>query len=288
MAAMRLGDLETAIASFEEQNALLVTVHDLRQTLEPLLHIRRYRHRHPLCAAVKSQFDALCTGLDIAQLRRMLPQQPDGRVQLCHAGLVEWSVPVFRGLEAEWIIFAGVRSPGPDLKPDAVQHAHPPTRRPWPDRTPRPRPVGQHEAQLILESLRQLAARLWVWRQEWEKAGHTDRGEAPGGATSRAMLIYRFITENHTRPVTIADLAAALRVSDSRASHIVTQACGRSFRTLLLEARLRTAADLLRHSAQGILAVALHSGFTEITHFHRIFKARVGCTPRQYRLGTGA
>jgi len=284
---MRLSDLETAIATFEEQFGLLVTVHDLRQTLEPLLHVRRYRHRHPLCVAAKSQFDPLCMALDITQLRRMIPQQPDGRVQVCHAGLVEWVVPVFRGLEAEWILFAGVRTAGDDLEPDATNRVRPAIRRPWPARVQLPKAVGQHEAQLILESLRQLAARLWLWRMAWEKAGHTDGSEARGGAISRAMLIYRFLTEGHTRPLVLEDLAGVLGVSASRASHIVQEACGRSFRELLVEARLRTARDLLRNSGQSVLEVALHSGFEEITHFHRIFKRRVGCTPRQYRQGTG-
>ena len=52
---------------------------------------------------------------------------------------------------------------------------------------------------------------------------------------------------------------------------------------MLVEARLKTARELLNFSSLPILEVALCSGFNEISHFNRLFRRRTGCTPGQYR-----
>ena len=56
---------------------------------------------------------------------------------------------------------------------------------------------------------------------------------------------------------------------------------------MLVEARIKTAAELLRVSSLPILQVALSSGFPEISHFNRLFRRRMGCSPGQYRRGQG-
>jgi AraC-like DNA-binding protein len=53
---------------------------------------------------------------------------------------------------------------------------------------------------------------------------------------------------------------------------------------LLTEARLHTAKGLLRATDLSVLEVCLRSGFREVAHFHRMFRNRVGATPRRYRV----
>lgn len=47
--------------------------------------------------------------------------------------------------------------------------------------------------------------------------------------------------------------------------------------------RLERAAELLMRSDSSVLSVALECGFTGASYFNRLFRARFGCTPQQYR-----
>jgi AraC-like DNA-binding protein len=278
---------EQAIQAFERLSDTRVSVHDLVGTLIPFLPPERFRHIHPLCAAVKVHHGESCIDFSIRRLRREISSQPDGRVQVCFAGLVEFVVPVFQRRQLEWVFFAGPRTPGRKLR-NAVRDTNPlPKPSPWPAGTAMPPPIDDAEAQTILENLRQLAARLRVWSTEMQTSGASYK--TPGLdafsddlATRRARIRY-FISTRHTNPARLADLAELLHLSESRAGHAVKEACGQTFSKLINEARLRTASGLLQHTNLSVLEIALRSGFEEISHFHRCFRARFKTTPLQYR-----
>jgi AraC-like DNA-binding protein len=56
-----------------------------------------------------------------------------------------------------------------------------------------------------------------------------------------------------------------------------------TFVQMLTTARLSTAIALLRRSALPVLQIAMLSGFGDVSHFHRTFRARTGTTPQGYR-----
>ncbi|MBN8526882.1 MAG: helix-turn-helix transcriptional regulator, partial [Planctomycetes bacterium] len=62
---------------------------------------------------------------------------------------------------------------------------------------------------------------------------------------------------------------------------------GRGFADLLAEARLVTAATLLRGSALPVLEVGQRAGFGDASHFHACFRKRFGCSPGAWRLNPG-
>ncbi len=102
----------------------------------------------------------------------------------------------------------------------------------------------------------------------------------------RRAVIRRFIHDSHTAPIGLADLAERLNLSAGRAAHVTREVCGRTFVDLLTEGRLRTAANLLRHTNLSVLEVALRSGFGAASQFHRAFRRRFKSTPLQYRKKT--
>ena len=278
---------EQAIEAFERLTATRVTVHDLRGSLRPFLPPERATHIHPLCAAIKTSHSDACVNFDVRRLQRDLAGLPEGRVNVCFAGIVEFVVPVFKAHELEWVFFAGPRSAGPKLSVAARDTQPPPGKSPWPRGTPLAKPIDDDEALTVLENLRQLAARLRIWSSEIAVVG----ADAPGtnsaffhdDLSTRRALIRNFIHLRHTQPVRLEDLAEVLHLSESRAGHAVKEACGRTFLKLLVEARLRTAAGLLQHTNISILDTALRSGFGEISHFHRSFRDRFKMTPLQFR-----
>lgn len=58
---------------------------------------------------------------------------------------------------------------------------------------------------------------------------------------------------------------------------------GKSFSAYLNEIRLEKACALLRETDDPVIAVALATGFNNVTYFNRIFKRHMGVTPTAYR-----
>lgn len=50
----------------------------------------------------------------------------------------------------------------------------------------------------------------------------------------------------------------------------------------LIEYRLAKAAELLRTTNQSVGTIAASVGFSQISHFGRLFKKKTGRTPREY------
>jgi AraC-like DNA-binding protein len=276
---------ELAIVAFERLSGLTVTVHDLEGRLWPFLPPERLMHHAPLCAIVKSgPFGHACIDFSVTQLRQQIGGQRAGRIQVCHAGLIEWVVPVFQqGTdELRWLFFAGQRTAG-RLK-QAIRDGRSPTPRQWPASAKLPPPVDDDEAGMILESLRQLAARLSDWMAQFDDRSPTPAADAPPqDLPARRAWILRFIRLSHVEPIRLADIAERLSLSEGRAGHLIREACGKTFVELVNEARVRTAAALLRHSDLPVAQVALRAGWGDVSRFHRVFRAHTGTTPMKYR-----
>jgi len=267
-----------SIAVFERIHGLRVTVHDLAGTLWPILLPDQFRHSRDECSAVKnSAAGQKCIEFEVDRLRGEIADLPNGRAHVCHAGYVEWVVPVFGERQLELVLFAGVRAPADDLACE-VRPLRLPVLGPK-----SPLPVGEQESQQILEHLRQLAARLKQWTIDFRALGTGLTAAGPVSAAQRAMTIRRFVAQRHPHSVRLEDLADELGLTESRTSHVVRETCGRTFKQMLVEARLRTSMGLLRHSGMQVSEIAARSGFDDLRHFHRLFKRQTGQTPHRYR-----
>lgn len=281
---------EHAIQTFESIHQLIVSVHDLAGDLSPFLEPYRFHHRSPLCMAVKAQgehYHTLCKEFEMASLRVDLAYQREGRAHICHAGMVEWVVPIFEHDKLRWVFFAGPRLPKKPLVNITKLPLTNWQKSPWSNSMPLPESVQEDESQRILEHLRQLTARLQVWFTSLKLTSGTQQKQSStffkNTVAVRETTIRLVIEENYASHGCLGILAERLCLSKSRASHVVRTTCGVSFRELLIQKRLRIAAELLRRSGLSVLEVALASGFEDIAHFHRLFKKRLGTTPAQYR-----
>lgn len=286
-----------AISTFEKLTRLKITIHDFSGSLRPFMAPEYFQHNQPLCMTVKaSPYAAACQNLEIHRLRREIINQPDGRVHLCHAGLVEWVVPGLQDGKLGWILFAGQRTASPRLTKHQRDTAPAPKVSPWATGTTLPPPVEDEEAVLILESLRQLSARLQMWQAEAKIL----LSEAMPGDTAfpainerdellatRRTQIRRFIHYHHTEAINQTELAEQLCLSESRLRHVVKEICGSTLTELILEARIRTAVALLSHSRLSVREVGLQSGFQDNSNFHRSFQKRMNITPHKFRQVAG-
>lgn len=273
-----------AVAAFERTTGLNVAFHDLSGQLVGYLSPERFAHNTPPCLAVKTRYQDECSACDINFTRTSLKDTPAGRVQICHAGMVEWVIPAFLNDRLEWVMFCGQRTPGPRLTKFLKTPGGPMSPSPL-NAAKLPAPVDDEESSLMLELARQLGSRLREWQREMQQtiAPAAQRGSKAVETATRRVAIKRFIHSKHAFPVRLSDLAEYLHISESRAGHAVREACGQSFIELLTEARLKTAASLLRHSSLSVLEVATRSGFGDISNFHHAFRRRFRITPHQYR-----
>ncbi len=274
---------EWAIQVFENLTGLRVVVHDLNASLWPFLQPERFQHRSPCCAAIKARHDWACRDFEITRLREEILHSPDGRYHSCHAGFMEWVLPVFIDDRLAWILFAGQGKAA-----GAYQHLVRDIRLTpaKPLSSPALPAFAEAKAQAILEALRQLRSRLLAW-QEQASALLSNTGEPHPGdlknLAERRLLIQSFLHRHHTGSASLQDLARTLHLGKSRASHLVKELFGCSYVQLLNQMRLRTAASLLRESALPVLDICLNSGFQDLSHFHRCFRKRFSTTPLKYR-----
>lgn len=276
---------EWAIQCFEKLTGLQIVVHDLGARLWPFLQSERFKHRSPCCAAVKATHDWACTDFEITRLRSDILKHPEGRCHVCHAGFMEWVMPVFIHDQLAAILFAGqVRAGGShphlirDIRRTSAATSH------------TLRSVKADEAASVLESLRQLRSRLLQWHSEahtFLKIDHTSPIPAGQTMATRRQQIRHFIYQRHTDPAPIKDLAQFLHLGESRTIHLVKELFGCSYIKLVNQMRLRTAASFLRNSSLPILEVSLSSGFHDLSYFHRTFRKHFGSTPLQYRQASG-
>ncbi len=272
---------EWAIQSFEHLTGLQVVVHDLGSHLWPFLQPERFRHRSSYCTAIKARHDWACVHFEVTRLRQDILATPEGRYHQCHAGLIEWALPVVIHDQLACVLFAGQARASGDY-----QHLHHDIRRSVLDFVPKLPRVTEAKAQAILESFRQLRSRLLHWHSlasTFLQNTHEFPGDHLQDIGDRRLFIQGFLHRNHARQTTLGELAHVLHLGESRTSHLVKELFGCNYVQLLMQIRLRTAASLLRESSLSILEVCHNSGFQDVSHFHRCFQKRFATTPRKYR-----
>lgn len=276
---------EAAIRAFEQWSGLRVAFHDIERTLIPFLPPGRYSHRNPFCDLLKKKgHEPACRRFELDVLRPWLLENPEGCAKVCHAGILEWSVPIRHDGRVSVVLFAGLRRRGRGVEADLTDDR--PTRAfaLWPDGVPKPEQVTPEQSRLFLEGLRQLAARLQLWMEEHERIEGGEIAVGKGGHASRyPVAIERFVVGHYRESVTLEDLARALHLSRSRTAHLAREVCGHTFAGLLRRYRLRHAAALLWQAQDSVTDVAMASGFGDVSNFHKAFRRRYGMTPLQYR-----
>ncbi len=274
---------KTAFECFEKATGLTLSVHDLAGAFYRFLPPAKTIHDTPCCRAVKARLDkGLCIAFDQRYIRAKLESDPQPGIKLCHAGLVEWYAPVMHegGLAA--VLFAGQRRPSARLIDLTLD---PNLKGKTPPKLAKIAAVTPSTAAYQLEMLTQLAARLTLWLDAMHR--RLDLRDQPRQTNreppTRRAIIYRFIHDRHTRPATLGQLARRLHLSPSRTAHVVVEITGHSFMALLTEARVATAAAMLRHTDLNVEEVGRRAGFPNASHFHRTFRRCMNHTPAVYR-----
>ena len=122
--------------------------------------------------------------------------------------------------------------------------------------------------------------------------GTVDANEQSRATVSQGLreAVISHIKRNATDPeLSVATVAAKFRISP-RYVHKLFEQSDHSFAQLVLEERLqRCAADLGFHGSQrSVSEIAYDSGFSDLSHFCRVFRKRFGMSARSFRASSSA
>jgi transcriptional regulator GlxA family with amidase domain len=96
----------------------------------------------------------------------------------------------------------------------------------------------------------------------------------------RAMLQ---IEQNLSTPQKVDDIAQSVGLSKRQLERIFRKVVGKSIQEFSRDLRVFYGLWLLANSNKSITTVAIESGFSDISHFNRLFRATFGCAPSALR-----
>ncbi len=88
--------------------------------------------------------------------------------------------------------------------------------------------------------------------------------------------------EHLETPPVIKELAVCANMSPSKLKHLFKQIFGNSIFSYYQEFRMKEAARLLKEEKLSVSDVGYQLGFTNLSHFSKVFKEHIGMKPKQY------
>jgi AraC family transcriptional regulator len=104
-----------------------------------------------------------------------------------------------------------------------------------------------------------------------------------GRETRRVIEAIRLVESDAGRPLELKEMAAVAGMSKYHFLRVFRRLTGVTPHQYLISARLRRAALALVSSRRPVIAIALDSGFGDLSTFNKTFRAVFGRTPTQYR-----
>ena len=93
----------------------------------------------------------------------------------------------------------------------------------------------------------------------------------------------RYCIDNHTRDLTVYDIAKAVGVHPNYLSASFKKHFGITIIQYLNICRLQHAISIIGNQNLSITEISFSSGFQSVRSFNRIFKKEMGCTPKEYQ-----
>lgn len=107
--------------------------------------------------------------------------------------------------------------------------------------------------------------------------------ELPVSYSPAVIAAISFIEEHYAQNYSVAELAEACYVSESRLYHLFRKELGTTPIKYRNEIRIEKAATELRKRNKPISDIAFENGFNSMTYFYEVFKEHTGLNPTEYQ-----
>ena len=113
-----------------------------------------------------------------------------------------------------------------------------------------------------------------------EKRGNTAKKD---NNPDRIRSIIEYIALNYDKEITNTKIAEEFCYNPSYINRVFRENTGMGIHKFLINYRINSAIELLSNKNLSVFAVALSVGFTDISHFSKMFKKKTGKSPADYR-----
>ena len=101
--------------------------------------------------------------------------------------------------------------------------------------------------------------------------------------SDRINGVFAYVMQHYQQEIQLADIAKRANMSESAFSRYFKKRTRRTFSNFITEVRLEHACKLLLEDKMSISAIAMESGFNNLSNFNRQFKIVKNTTPLAYR-----
>jgi AraC-like DNA-binding protein len=101
--------------------------------------------------------------------------------------------------------------------------------------------------------------------------------------SEKINIIFNYVKENYTRSISLDEIADVASMTVPAFCRYFKKMTRKTFTEFVNEYRIAHAAKLLHEKQMSISEVCYNSGFNNISHFNKLFKAFFGKTPSVYR-----
>ncbi|HEX7637845.1 MAG TPA: AraC family transcriptional regulator [Burkholderiaceae bacterium] len=108
-------------------------------------------------------------------------------------------------------------------------------------------------------------------------------GTLAGDVGASINAIVDLVHERYAEPLSTAEAAAHVHMSESRFSRAFGKATGSTFGSFVSRVRVQKACELLMHTDRHVSTICYEVGFNNIANFNRRFREAKGMTPREFR-----
>ena len=99
----------------------------------------------------------------------------------------------------------------------------------------------------------------------------------------RILQVKQYVSQHYSEPVRLEEIASVAGMTPSAFSRFFRQQTGRTVKDYLIDVRLGHAARMLVDTQSDISEICYDCGFNNLSNFNRLFKARRGYAPREFR-----
>lgn len=236
----------------------------------------------PLCRLIRQNKEGKnrCYNCDWLHYKRML-ERKKGLEYLCHAGLVDFIVPIFY----KNCLLGTINGGQTLLRPPCEKGLKRLLRR-----------VGDlgidhhalHKAYFEtpylnrdkLKAVLQLLNFFAEYFCEMEIAVKTSRADSLRSEIDAAK---EYIQQCFKEEISLSEVADHVYLSAAYLGSLFKKTTGLNYSHYVQQLRVHEAKKLLSDSKNSITSIAFTVGFNNLTHFHKVFKKFEGCTPKHFR-----
>lgn len=99
----------------------------------------------------------------------------------------------------------------------------------------------------------------------------------------RIHKVQRFINDHYHEDIRLEELASMAGMTPAAFSRFFKLHTGRSLWDYIIDVRMGVAVRELVDTIKSVSEISYQCGFNNTSHFHRLFKRKKGCTPKEFR-----